>query len=315
MQFDEASKALVEFATSRHNAFHSSEVADIISPQRLRRAAHRGELTEIGPRVWSIAALGSPPGQLTRAAVVSKAGAASAHLTAVWLHGWCSAPPTRPSIWVPGSARTDAESVHRLWASRIDPARDITEVDHIPTLNPAATLCLLGRVAPREVVGRYLDEFRRDFSMVWLVETLARLRTGNCRGVATLDRILDDPRRVDGVTDSWFERLVADLLSQPGLPPLELQHPVRVGSRGHKSYRIDVAFPSIRLGIEAHSREHHWGLDKTDADNRRDLALTAAGWQLLYVTWSQIQDPATFVRDITRVVAARTRLFAGESGQ
>ncbi len=147
--------------------------------------------------------------------------------------------------------------------------------------------------------------------MAWLHETLDRLTTGNCRGTAMLTRILADPRRVDGVTDSWLERLVANLVNQPGLPPIELQFPVCVDAVGSR-YRIDIAFPSIGLGIEAHSRSHHWGVDKIDADNRRDLALTASGWQLIYVTWSQVQNRTQFVAEITQAVRARQRLFAGD---
>ncbi len=156
MHFDEASKALVEFAASRHNAFHSSEVADNIPARRLRRAEQRGELHRLGSRVWSVTALGAPLGQATRAAVVERTGSAAAHVHSAWLHRWLDAPAGPPAIWVPRSARTGSAAsskAHRFWASRIDPALDITTVDHIATLNPAATLCLLGRVAPRDVVG------------------------------------------------------------------------------------------------------------------------------------------------------------------
>ncbi len=311
MHFDDASKALVELAASRHNAFHTSEAAEIVSTRRLRRAEKRGELTRLHSRVWSVTALGRPPGQATRAAALAVAGAAAAHLSATWLHQWLDRPAGPPAIWVPGSARTPAPSAHRFWCARIDPNLDVVTIDHIPTLSAAATLCLLGRVAPIHTVERCLDEFTRSHSMTWLADTFDRLHAANCGGTTTLAKVLDDPKRVEGVTDSWFERVIADLLARSDLPPLELQHAVEVDGVG---YRLDLAFPALRLGVEAHSRSFHWGPDKVDADNRRDLALSAAGWQILYVTWSQLRDPRGFVKEVARVVTARRAAFAGANG-
>ena len=188
----------------------------------------------------------------------------------------------------------------------------MTIVDHIPCLNAAATLCLLGRVAPIPIVERCLDEFTRTNSIRWLTDTLERLSAPNCRGTTRLSKVLNDPRRTAGRTESWFERVVADLLARKDLPPLELQYPVTVNS---DRYRIDVAIPSVRLGIEAHSRTYHWGPEAADADNRRDLALSGAGWQLLYVTWTQLDEPTIFVEQVARAVAARRTMFAGENSQ
>ena len=235
-------------------------------------------------------------------------GAAAAHHSSGWLQQWLSLPVGAPHIWVPGSARTESESANRFWCSRIDPTLDVTVIDHIPTLNAAATLCLLGRRATVAVVERCLDEFSRAYSMTWLTDTLDRLHAGNCGGTTTLAKILENPKRVAGVTESWFERVVADLVTRADIPSIELQYPIEVqGAR----YRIDIAFPSIRLGIEAHSRSFHWGVDKVDADNQRDLALSAAGWHILYVTWSQIRDPEGFVKQVAQAIAAREAAFAG----
>lgn len=49
----------------------------------------------------------------------------------------------------------------------------------------------------------------------------------------------------------------------------------------------------------------HWGPGKEDADNVRDLEIASAGWQLLYVTWTQLQDPDRFVELVTRTVRTR----------
>ncbi len=307
MHFDDATKALVELAASRHNAFHSSEVADTIPARRLRRAEQRGELVRLSPRVWAVAALGHPIGQAVRAATLQRQGAAACHCSAAWLHRWVDRPPEIPQIWVPYSARTSAEGVSRHWCSRIDPAVDVVELEGIRTLSQAATLCLLGRAASPSFVERCLDDFTRTQRMSWLVQTLDRLWAPNCGGTTVLAKILGDPKRVDGITDSWMERLVANLVARVGVPEIAVQYPVSVGGR---DYRLDVAVPSIKLGLEGHSRKFHWGPDREDADNVRDFDLAAAGWELLYITWSQLSDPDALVDRIARVAKARRALFA-----
>ncbi len=309
MHSDERLRALVELAASRHNAFSTTEAAHIGIPQhRLRRREQAGELLRLHPRVWSFAALPSTPQQVLLAAVLSVDGGVAGMRSAAWLHGWMDA-PERPTVWVPARRRNGHARADLRWWNAIDPARDTTLIDRIPTLNAAATLCSLGPHVERETLERCLDEFLRSHSQRWLVDTMDRLGTGKPGGVATLRAVLDDPRRVGGVTDSWFERLVAKLLTQAALPPLVLQHEVVAHGR---HYRIDIACPELRLGIEAHNRTFHWGTAATQADNARDLDLVAAGWQLLYVTWAQVNDPDTLVDRFVSAAQARAELFGVE---
>ena len=306
MRYDEALGAFVELAASRHNAIHSDEAAEIITTRRLRAAQERGLVTRLYPRVWALTHLGTPPGQELRAAVTSSRGAAATSTSAAWLHGWLPKPTTSPVVWVPSDRNVRPARFQILRWKHIDPVKDITEVDHICTLSRAATLCTLGPHVDARTLERCLDAFLRTDSMRWLEETMERLGQRVPSGVSHLREVLDDPRRVNGVTDSWFERAVADLVALPWLPPIKLQHEVVTDS---VRYRLDIACPALKLGVEAHSRTFHWGAGKEDADNVRDLALSAAGWQLLYVTWSQIGRPDTFVSQFAAAARARAELF------
>ena len=302
MHYDEALGALVEFAASRHNAFHSSEAAEHTSTQRLRRAELQGHVTRLHPSVWAITSLPATPRQTLRGATLSITDAAATNTSAAWLHGWLGKPPPVPQLWVPTKvSRNHPVADLRRW-SRINPKRDITTVSHIPTLNKAATLCSLGSHVDSLTLERCLDEFLRAESVRWLDETMDRLGSRKPGGVAALARIRNDPKRVDGIADSWLERVVAKLVSLPWLPSIELQHPVIAGGR---SFRLDIACPELLLGIEAHSRSFHWGRDKEDADNVRDLHLGSAGWKVLYVTHAQTQDPEAFVENFARTAATR----------
>ncbi len=275
----------------------------MVPPHRLRRAANRGVLTRLGPRIRSITALGSPPGQALRVASLETSGAALCHRGAGWLHGWFQSPPAMADVWVPGHGRRTGRSVRQHRVTAVDPDRDVTEVGGIRTLNAAATLCLLGRVETDDVIENCLDVFLQTHSPAWLVETLDRLWTDNGAGPAALRRVLNHPARHLGLVESPFERRVQRILAEADLPPIVLQHHVSVGRR---RYRIDLAMPSIKLGVESHGRRFHWGRRAEEADNQRDMTLAGVGWQLLYVTWDQLQDPSALRNRI--VAAARARL-------
>ena len=305
MHFDDSLRALVELAASRHNTFSSSEAAERDIPaQRLRRLELRGDLRRLHPRVWEFTALPSSEEQRVLAAILSLPGSAATTTTAAWLHGWQPQPPI-PQLWYPKpESRNHPVADIRRWR-RIDPTLDIVSVDQIQTLNKAATLCSLGPHVDTSVLEQCLDDYLRTDSERWLLETMERLDGRKPSGVRAIRLLLDDPRRVDGVTDSWFERIVAQLVALPWLPPIELQHQV---STATGNYRLDVACPELMLGVEAHSRSFHWGPSKADADNVRDLALGAEGWHILYVTWSQVHRPDEFVRQFAATARARAAL-------
>lgn len=285
-------RQLLSIAAERNNAFTSKQATELgIDPRQLRRLELRGELVRLYPKVWAFAALPATPLQRVHAAVLSADSGAATTTTAAWLHGWLEADPGAPQVWMPrGRGRTHPDADVHQW-KQVDPSSDLTLIDHVPTLNKAATLCSLGRAVDASTLDRCLDEFLRTESQRWLVETMDRLGTQRPSGVRALHDLLNDPRRVGGVTDSWFERVLANLIALPWLPPMALQHEVKTEAG---NFRLDIACPDLMLGVEAHSRTFHWGADKTDADNVRDLHLTSKGWHVLYVTWSQVRRPEEF---------------------
>ncbi len=303
MNFDDAAMRLVELAASRHNAFHTTEAAEQgFTADRLRRARARGELLELRPKVWAVVGGRRSSHQALRAAVLGLAGSAAGYRSAAWLHGWTSTPPTVPQVWAGGTSRCRLPGATVRRFAKIEPALDVIEVDAITCLNKAATLCTVGAHGDLRFVEECLDVFLRSESTAWLDRTLSRMWTPHAAGPRLLAAVMQDPRRVQGVTDSWMERVVVQLVATPWMPPVCLQQPVAVDGR---TFLIDIAIPELMLGIEAHGRSFHWGPGKQDADNVRDLAISGAGWQLLYVTWAQLQDPAGFVDSLAAVAQAR----------
>ncbi len=119
---------------------------------------------------------------------------------------------------------------------------------------------------------------------------LAEVLAGHARrgrpGVAALRALLEAQAGEAAVTDSMFERLVVAALLVAGLPAPVLQHEVVAGGR---RFRLDLAYPPARLGIEldgsGHLRRSVW-----EADHARQNALVLAGWTILRFTWHDYVD-------------------------
>jgi very-short-patch-repair endonuclease len=92
------------------------------------------------------------------------------------------------------------------------------------------------------------------------------------------------------------------------LPEPRLQYWVRTaGGR----YRIDVAYPEVRIGIEGKSRKDHLTDEAFEADPVRDADLAIAGWLIIHVTWAQRrEDPEGIVRRVVRALESRGLLVA-----
>lgn len=181
--------------------------------------------------------------------------------------------------------------------------RDRFVIDGLPVTGLARTLVDLGSTAPDRVERALDDARRRGTSLVWLRATAERLHRPGHAGSGVLLQLLRGVNPGQRVRDSWFEALIEGCLVSAVLPPLVRQHEVR-DAAGRLVGRLDLAFPSIRLGVEAHSRLHHYG-SREAFDEDRDLALTAEGWEVLYVGWQGTRQPAELVRKVERTVAAK----------
>ncbi len=70
--------------------------------------------------------------------------------------------------------------------------------------------------------------------------------------------------------------------------------------------RFDLAIPSVRLGIEAHSRSHHTGPKSEASDERRDRRAAEQGYEIVYLGYAETtQTPGEVREQIERIVARR----------
>ena len=89
-------------------------------------------------------------------------------------------------------------------------------------------------------------------------------------------------------TDNDFEDRMRALVRQAGLPQPVVQH--RVGR-----YRLDFAWPELRVAVETDGWATHGRRQAFEDDRARDAFLLAAGWRVLRVTYRRLSRRPTLV--------------------
>jgi hypothetical protein len=197
--------------------------------------------------------------------------------------------------------RSKGVIVHRTL--RLDPL-DTGVVDGLRLTTLPRTLVDLGSVVDDDALEAAVDSaFRRGLSEDTLRHALGRLARPGASGVGRMRRVLARPERAGALPETLFERLVDRVVRKGGLPPPRRQFEVR-GEDGRVLGRIDLAWPEVRLGLEAHSDRWHYGPRRGRRD-RRDNLLAAAGWELLYAGWSDARSESDFVELVSVVYRRR----------
>ena len=57
-----------------------------------------------------------------------------------------------------------------------------------------------------------------------------------------------------------------------------------------RRFRIDLAYPDLKIAIEIDGDEPHFGASKTDADDTRDGLLQLGGWLTQHFTSRHIRN-------------------------
>lgn len=192
----------------------------------------------------------------------------------------------------------------RVGRSLIVPEHHLTVVEAIPVTTPERTIFDLCAVVHALRAERALDNALA--MRLTDVRRLGRLEVELCkrgRNGSALFRRLLDVRGIGYVApESELEARALKLFEQGGLPP-----PVRQFSVGDELPvgRIDLAWPRHKVLVELDSRRHHTALLDRQRDHQRDLALAAAGWRIIRLTWEQLtQDAAAVLRQIKAILAA-----------
>lgn len=275
---------VAERARRQHGLVTFDQLTELgLTEKMRRRRLASGQWTKTGRSVVRIAGANSSwESELMAAVLAAGDGAMASHRSAAVLWNLEGFRPGKAELVIPHGRRYRGTGVRVHRSTDLDRITAVVR-NGVPVTPVARTLLDLGAVATPSRVHVAIDDARRRALTDWdelLAVLVAHARRGR-DGVGTLRSILDDHFGEVAVTESGFERLVVAALLETGLPRPVLQHTVILLGR---AYRLDLAYPDHRLGIEldggTHLRREVW-----EHDHVRQNAFILAGWTLLRFTW------------------------------
>jgi hypothetical protein len=167
--------------------------------------------------------------------------------------------------------------------SRIIVAADVSRHRGIPITSRARTIVeCSGRLDVKQT-GKMIDEAqRRDRLAVEHVRAcFARLAGGGRRRLQSVKAALG--ARLPGYDpgESDLELVSLRAIVRAGLPLPVQQHRVTLAG---KRYRIDLAYPELKIAIELVGWDPHQGRESFDDDKARSGELIADGWVVIEIT-------------------------------
>ena len=219
-------------------------------------------------------------------------GATAARLHELWgLPMW--GPAELPELIVPASTVRGQRSGMRVRFG-LDPADRVVRKG-FPATSLARTVGLLAGTLPLDDLICLLDS---ALAKGWSSDDQPLSRRREIR-------LREALRLADGRSESPLETVLRLLLVRAGLAPESLQ--LQLFTRDGVCYaRLDLAWPSCLLAVEADGRETH---DKPEAlyqDRVRQNNLMLAGWTVLRFTWDDVHRRPHWV--VAQVGAALQKL-------
>lgn len=310
---DTARRAVAELAASQHRTFTRRQAAALnFDRRRIATALSGGWLEEPTPGVLVVRD-GASTWEQRLMVVVLAAGnhGVASHRSAARLHeldGFDSPRNAAIEVSVSRSFRLDPTVVAVTHHVRpLDPC-DVTSIKGIRCTTLDRSLCDLGSVVgdPKQVRRALTSARRRGIDLARVRASAARLHRPHQSGTGMLLRLLDSVPWEGTLPATWFEELVGLCVDDPSLPGVVPQYEIRDGV-GRIVARTDLGMPSIRLGLEAHSRRFHFGPDAEALDEDRDIAAASCGWELLYLGWYATKRPSDVLRVVRDVARTRQR--------
>jgi hypothetical protein len=284
----------------------------------LHRVVGRHELAAIGVGRGSIAhwlrigrlyllhpgvyAVGHPEVSLHgrwRAAVLACGpGAALSHRDAGELDGFYSSRRRAIDVTAPGRSRHKSAliTVHRPRTLHPD---DVTTKDGIPVTTVARTLLDLAEVLKPHQLRRAWNESQRLelFDLKAIRATMAR-GVGR-RGLKPLAALVSEQLDAPATKEQFQARFDDEVVR-----PFGLERPIYGAPL--LGYEIDALYPRERLAIELDSFEFH-GRSRAahERDRVKQLDLQLAGYTVVRLTWSMLNEPAVVATRIQNFLSAR----------
>jgi hypothetical protein len=293
-------KKLRDWLRTHHGVIGQSEARQLGATEGLVRAKlAMGEWEEVHRSVYRDAASAKTDHQRLRAACVLTApvGVAS-HRSAAWLWGMRDRPPGTPELTVPHGChhgeRTKGVVVHR---SRDLDRSSVRQWEGLPVTTPLRTLVDLGALVTPQQLADAVDRAlaKQLITIPRLLDEVNRLGRRGRRGAGALRQLLKDRGFIGVPHPSVLESKALRIFGRYRLPIPECE--LVVGPDGE--YRLDFAYPAIKLAIEVDGYVWHFSPAHKERDETRRNAITLSGWTILVYSWPRItQDPVGVAAEI-----------------
>ena len=283
-----------------HDGVISARQAELlgISGATLGRLVSSGRLVRMlyGVYVDGSKAIG-PRTALAAAMVAAGRGAVVSHQSAAWLWGLQDRPPARPTLTVPRDRRFRSPAVEAHHAARA--TTGVRRGGFLVT-DPCETLVDLAVDTAPESLDDLVDR-----ALSRAVVTLARLALATRpdplerrAGAALLRRRLElrypGDAPAPSVLESRMGRLLRRLEADEAIPVPQAEV---VWTEGR--YRLDFAWPALRLGVEVDGYVWHATSAQMGRDLHRRNLLATGGWAFLVYTWAQVvREPQAVMAEI-----------------
>ncbi len=276
-----------------------------VTPGLLRQRLASEEWGRIGRGVITVGS--APPSwrRSVRAAVLA-AGPHSfvSHATAARLHGFDGYQRANRIIisGVEGHHVRSIEGVEVHRSTVLDNEHRRLVAGISCAIEPVA-LIQIAAADGRDSAAQALDSYLRDGkSAEWVrfvASPLVRPKFGGPRIVLELLRERVEAR----LPRSWFQRLAGRALATRGLDMVD-EYPVR-DVDGTLLAELDLALPSLRIGVECQSWRWHASPRAKADDNQRKRRLRALGWEILELWWTDLDLMDDVAADLDIAIARR----------
>jgi hypothetical protein len=295
---------MVDIPGALHGASLRSDAVAALGAWRVKAALASGTLVALWPRV--LVDSSRQLELLTRAAAaLLTVGPDSVlcGLTAARLHGCTAANMSPIHVLMRYERRMQKRAelrVHRGWFSD----EDVTEIEGLPVLAFDRTigdlLCSPDRrealACADQAVALHPEPQRAMFIAAIAAQLDQRRDRRGTRQAADLLRLVDG--RAESPPESWLRLLVVEA----GFPPPTVQYRV-LNRDGALVYRLDLAWPEIRIALEYDGHEAHVGRRAQDA--ARDADLARRGWLTVRATVDDLRNPRRLLDELTRAFHER----------
>jgi hypothetical protein len=298
----EATALIRGLAERQHGVFSTWQLLDQGVNERIVASRRKGGiLVPLHQGVYALAhtRLGQE-GRAMAAVLACGPGAVLSHFSAGHHWGLCGSRGPTEVLRQSGGLEPKSHENVRLHQTRRLHAYEVTVERGIPvTVIERVLLDLAGRTDVKRLERLFVSAYKRnDFSWPRLGRIIACRR--GCKGVGKLRRIAHevDPEALETKSPPEVDFLFLWRKMTMPMPS------VNVLVEGHL---VDFLWPEQRVVVETDSWSYHGHPLAFEKDHRRDVELTAAGYDVHRTTAKMLErDPGPFLQNVRRALLART---------